>query len=246
MGRSGSGGGVQKFGREVSGVNKNISKAQLAREMLEEAVSEWQEAPEGRESVDFLISDVDGEINILLEFKTSHGPTTILFNPQATVEELVEACQRRLERLGLWGNERLRERLLRTQINGSIKIMLAVIRSHFEDSLWELPLVVSTLYDWKITSPDSRRRLFDDLLESISERRRERFAVEGRGRRKKIVDEAVVYIAIKNLKRKPSQKALAKELGVSTRTLRTWLKDEGFESLGDFIKGKKTGKKGRK
>jgi hypothetical protein len=49
----------------------------------------------------FFISDITGEIGIGLEFKTVYGPTTIVFNPQETVEELVDACQRRLERLGL-------------------------------------------------------------------------------------------------------------------------------------------------
>lgn len=224
------------FRREVGIVTRDISKAQLAREMLEKAVSEWQEVSKGQEGLDFFLSEVDDEINIGLEFKTAYGPTTILFNPQAAVEELVEVCRRRVEGLGLRENEQLRERLLRTQINGSIKVMLEVIRNHFEDSIWELPLIVSTLYDWKITSPYSRRPLFDPLLDRIIERKRQRFQIEGRGRKKKIVDAAIIYIAIKNLKRKPSQKALAEHLNVSTKTIRTWLKDEGFKTLDDFIK----------
>ncbi len=232
------------FRREVDGVIRDISKAQLAREMLEKAISEWQEASKGQEGLDFFLSDIDGEINIGLEFKTAYGPTTLLFNLQVTVEELVDVCRRRVEKLGLREDEQLRERLLRTQINGSIKIMLEVIRNHFEDSIWELPLVVSTLYDWMITPPDSRRKLFDALLKRVNEKKRKRFEVKGRGRKKKIVDETMVYIAIKNLKRKPSQKVLAEHLNVSTKTLRTWLNERGFESLDDFIE--ESGKKRRK
>ena len=211
--------------------------------MLEKAVSEWQEASKGRDDLDFFISDIDGEINIGLEFKTAHGPTSIIFNPQATVEELVEMCQKRLERLGLWGNEHLRERLLRIQVKGAIAALLAVVRAHFEDSIWELPLVVSTLYDWKINPPESRRQLFDDLLIQINERKRRRFEVKGRGRRQ-IIDDELIHVAIRNLDRRPSQRAVAQFLNVTPATIRAWLKKRGFESLDDFIR--KSSEEGRK
>lgn len=223
-------------------MTRTISKSQLAKEMLDKAVSEWQEASKGQEHSDFSITDFDGEIIIFLEFKTAYGPTTIMFNPQAAVEELVEICQRRLERSGLWKYERHREKLLRTQVNGSISALMAAIRIHFEDSIWELPLVASTLYDWMMPPSKSNRQVFDDLLDSINERKRKRFDVKGRGRNPLIIDE-VVYLAIENLGDNPSQAAVARFLNVTPQALRQWRKRLGFDKWSDVLKKAKDGRK---
>jgi hypothetical protein len=53
---SGVGSSVQKIRREEGRVTKTISKAQLAREMLEKAVFEWQKAPDKPEGMDFFIT----------------------------------------------------------------------------------------------------------------------------------------------------------------------------------------------
>jgi CENP-B N-terminal DNA-binding domain len=121
--------------------------------------------------------------------------------------------------------------------------MLASIRSLFEDAIWELPKVTRTFYDCWITPPDFRRKLFDDFLTLTNERKRTRFQVKGRGSKKKITDRMIVYIAIKSLDRKPSKRAVAKSLGVTRKTLRNWLKEQGLSDLDDLIKEMEVGKK---
>lgn len=233
------------------GVARDIPKTQLAKELLEKAAAEWLEDPSKPKGLSFFVGE-DGEIWIALEFISESGPAAVLFNPRQTVEELVGACQRRLGRLEGLESESLYERLLRTQVSGSIAIMLDILRDHFGDSVEELARVVTALYDMKVmsppsydskaTPPSSRRQVFDDLLDHIIERRRERFGIEGRGRKEAVTKE-LVDNAIEILGGNPSQRAVARFIGVPPKTVREWCKREGYAGWSDFIEQSRGGRK---
>jgi hypothetical protein len=232
---------VCKIREGIDGMTAPTPVEKIAKEMLEEAVSHWRGVREMGANLGFQVTNVGGEINLLLKFPTPYGPTTVSFNPQATVEEFVRACQRRLERTDLWANESLREDVLRAQVKGSISIMLMNARMHFEDALGELPLIVNTLYECCLPLHE-RKSAMDTLLTRIIERKKARFNMRGRGRERKVTKEKLYY-ATEILDGNPSQAAVARVIGVSPKRIREWRQKQGFARWEDFLIAVREGRK---
>jgi len=217
-------------------MTETTNKAQLARELLEEAASEW------KEDIDYFRNEIDGSINFIFEVQTAYGSSIVYYNPQEAAEKVVEECRQRLERIGLWKYERYRERFLRSQAGWAIRVLLVSARLHFEDSMWELPHVAITQYNSMMSTPNKRRRLIETLLKLLNERRKKRFDLRSRGRTRVVIGE-MVYLAVEHLGGAPSQRKVAQFLEVSEKALRVWRTSLGFQEWKDFLDNARAGRK---
>lgn len=217
-------------------MTKTISKTQLARELLEQAASEW------KKDIDYFRNEIDGSINFIFKVQTAYGSSIVYYNPQEAAEKVVEACRRKLERTELWNNERYRERFLRSQAGWAIRVLLTSACLHFEDSMWELPHVAITQYECLISTPDVRRELVEKLLKFLNERKKKRFVLRSRGRTRVVIDE-MVYLAVEKFGGAPSQRKVAQFLKISEKALRVWRTSLGFPRWKDFLEVAGIGRK---
>jgi hypothetical protein len=205
-----------------------ISNSRIAREVLESALPEW------REDLDYFKNDLDGSINFIFQIDTAHGPSIIYYNPQSDAEKIVEACVRRLEGTEMWKLERYRERFLKSQAGWGIRMLLVSAPLHFEDALWELPLAAITQYRTTWSPSEVKKQLVQEMLKSIYERKKKRFAMRERGR-PRVIDEQQVYFAVEHLGGAPSQRKVSELLEVSEKALREWRKSKGFHDWKAFL-----------
>jgi hypothetical protein len=192
-------------------------RAALARELIAEIASEWEDTPEAFKS------ERDGRVIFTFVINQHNGSSVVNYDPQTEAEQILEDS-------GLVFGERV------------IRHMLATAKQHFANSLWqlrEIALAQVHLFDLEFLGTSKNRK---DRIKAVTalftERLQEQLGGISRGA-DTVLSDLIVYNAVlqfREFKVHPSQNKLAEVLRVSPKTLREWRKKRGFNTHETFLK----------
>ena len=195
---------------------REASKEQIARELIAEIASEWEDTPEAFKS------ERDGRIIFTFVINQHNGSSVFYYDPQTEAEQAVEDS-------GSFFAGRV------------IRHMLAIAKQHFGNSHWQLREIASaqvSISDYEFFGmPDARKRRIEATMKLFAERLQEQLGGVKKGRNQKPgLSAHAICNTMLHFKEQPSQNKLAAVLKVSAKALREWRKERGFDTHEDFLK----------
>jgi hypothetical protein len=139
-------------------------KEQLAKQLILEAAAKWKNTPEA------FYTEQEGLIVFTFTLRNDGSTSVINFDPESAAKQIIEQCESRLK--GKNSTERVREIRLRGEASILISQMLRLAAWHFEDAIWQLPILTSTFNSCLLHRALGAERvvgkLTDDMLKKFN------------------------------------------------------------------------------
>jgi hypothetical protein len=212
----------------------------IARDLIHEIASEWKDTPSTRcvEESDSFVFEFTVQPSQIIRYahgvERPHSPSVFCFNPLAEATEIVNDCAEKLTQQVSTTDPTTLEHLIIANAGPRIYQMLRLAPTVFEDAMWQARIIADTLHSLGMMQmfgrPDIARGLINSTVAMIVTKLRERFP---RIKQKQKSRLTVVQIgtaisvflpAFEKTGAIPSRNQFAKQLGVSARGWREYLK----------------------
>lgn len=203
---------------------------QLADELIAEVAEAWPLSRDTR------AVEHNGEHTFVFIVPYNGSNSVFNFNPKGVAIEIIEVVE---FLLGERTSDKMRAILIRDHSKRKLIWMLQTAREHFAESIWQLRRITEVEVSNAAVKPFTRdeskqNESISDLINLFSDRLRQRLAGKRAGRPRAFSD-FEAQTAILQLGGRPSQRKLAKALNTTTKTVLTWARDKGFNSLAELL-----------
>ena len=203
---------------------------QLADELIAEVAAEWPDSPHAS------VTQENGKYVFVFVITYNGSDSIFCFNPKGAAIKIIEGIAGHLtEDL----SDAVRPFSIKDSSKRRLRWMLSIARTHFTDSIGQMPIIANVAVSNAVLEQFTRdaskqNELIEIIIKGFGEKLRRRL-VGKRARRPRAFSDFEAGTAILQLGGRPSQHQLAKALKTTPKTVLTWVREKGFNTLADFL-----------